>query len=136
MWHRVLLGRWEGIAESVRMYCKSVILFFLFSLLISLSGLFLGIVDRKRRALPAFEVAAAVLKSSLVPMCTAEAQESLAILTRICPFFLKPLDIDRQEWLEMPASISIRCSRRLIRYADDILRSLLPHLRLMPTLHH
>lgn len=37
-------------------------------------------------------------------MSTAEAQESLAILTRLCPFFLKPLDIDGQEWLEMPAS--------------------------------
>jgi hypothetical protein len=37
-------------------------------------------------------------------MSTAEAQESLAILTRLCPFFLKPLDVDGQEWLEMPAS--------------------------------
>jgi hypothetical protein len=38
-------------------------------------------------------------------MSTAEAQESLAILTRICPSFLKPLDIDGQGWLEMPASV-------------------------------
>ena len=37
-------------------------------------------------------------------MSTAEAQESLAILTSLCPFFLKPLDVDGQEWLEMPAS--------------------------------
>ena len=37
-------------------------------------------------------------------MSTAEAQESLAILTHLCPFFLKPLDIDGQERLEMPAS--------------------------------
>jgi hypothetical protein len=79
--------------------------------LISLSRLFsgpsttsVGLSTRKRRALPASEVAAAVLKSSPVPMSTAEAQESLAILTRLCPFFLKPLDIDGQEWLEMPAS--------------------------------
>jgi hypothetical protein len=63
-----------------------------------------GLSARKRRALPASEVAAAVLKSSPVPMSSAEAQESLAILTRLCPFFLKPLDIDGQEWLEMPAS--------------------------------
>jgi len=38
-------------------------------------------------------------------MSTAKAQESLAILTCLCPFFLKPLDINRQEWLEMPASV-------------------------------
>ena len=63
-----------------------------------------GLSARKRRALPASEVAAAVLKSSPVPVSSAEAQESLAILTRLCPFFLKPLDIDGQEWLEMPAS--------------------------------
>ena len=37
-------------------------------------------------------------------MSTAEAQESLTILTSLCPFFLKPLDVDGQEWLEMPAS--------------------------------
>ncbi len=37
-------------------------------------------------------------------MSAAEAQESLAILTSLCPFFLKPLHVDGQEWLEMPAS--------------------------------
>jgi hypothetical protein len=37
-------------------------------------------------------------------MSTAEAQESLTILTSLCPFFLKPLDVDGQDWLEMPAS--------------------------------
>jgi len=37
-------------------------------------------------------------------MSSAEARESLTILTGLCPFFLKPLDIDGQEWLEMPAS--------------------------------
>jgi len=108
MRHRLLLGRLEGIAESVWMY---VSVFLLFSLLISLCRLFsgpsttnVGLSARKRRVLPASEVAAAVLKSSSVPMSTAEAQESLAILTRLCPFFLKPLDIDGQDWLEMPAS--------------------------------
>jgi hypothetical protein len=59
---------------------------------------------RKRRALPASEVATAVPKSSPVPTSSAEAQEILAILTRLCPFFLKPLDVDVQEWLEMPVS--------------------------------
>ncbi len=63
-----------------------------------------GLSAQKRCTLPAPEVAA-VLKSSPVPTSTAEAQESLAILTHLCPFFLKPLDIDRQEWLEMPASV-------------------------------
>lgn len=37
-------------------------------------------------------------------MSSAEAQESLDILTSLCPFFLKPLDINGQVWLEMPAS--------------------------------
>jgi len=37
-------------------------------------------------------------------MSNAEAQESLTILTSLCPSFLKPLNIDGQEWLEMPAS--------------------------------
>jgi len=92
MRQRVLLGRLEGIAESVWM---------LFS---GPSSTNVGLSARKRRALPASEVAAAVLKSSPVPMSSAEAQESLAILTRLCPFFLKPLDIDGQEWLEMPAN--------------------------------
>ncbi|KAH9173454.1 hypothetical protein EDB89DRAFT_2113976 [Lactarius sanguifluus] len=50
------------------------------------------------------ESPSAVLKSSPVPMSAAEAQESLTILTSLCPFFLKPLDVDGQEWLEMPAS--------------------------------
>jgi hypothetical protein len=44
-------------------------------------------------------------------MSTAEAQESLAILTSLCPFFLKPLDIDGQEWLEMPASVHTSSER-------------------------
>lgn len=37
-------------------------------------------------------------------MSSAEAQESLSILTSLCPSFLKFLDVDGQEWLEMPAS--------------------------------
>ncbi|KAI9447811.1 hypothetical protein H4582DRAFT_1896542 [Lactarius indigo] len=92
MRRRVLLGRLDGVAESVWM---------LFSGPSTQSA---GLSTRKRRALPASEVASAVLKSSPVPMSTAEAQESLTILTSLCPFFLKPLDVDGQEWLEMPAS--------------------------------
>lgn len=59
--------------------------------------------SRKRRALPTSEVAAAVMKSSPVPISNAEAFESLTILTSLCPFFLRPLDITGEEWLEMPA---------------------------------
>ncbi|KAI0254924.1 hypothetical protein BJV78DRAFT_1279996 [Lactifluus subvellereus] len=99
MRRRVLLGRLEGVAESVWM---------LFS---GPSTANVGLSARKRRALPASEVAAAVLKSSPVPMSTAEAQESLTILTSLCPFFLKPLDIDGQEWLEMPASAQTSTER-------------------------
>ena len=52
----------------------------------------------------ASEVATAVVKSSPVPISTAEATESLSILTGLCPFFLKPLTIAGEEWLEMPAA--------------------------------
>lgn len=61
---------------------------------------------RKRKALPASEVMAAVVKSSPVPMSTSEASESLKLLTTLCPFFLKPLDINGEEWLEMPPTAS------------------------------
>jgi len=92
MRRRVLLGRLEGVAESVWM------------LFAGPSSTKVGLSARKRRALPSSEVASAVLKSSPVPMSSAEARESLTILTGLCPFFLKPLDVDGQEWLEMPAS--------------------------------
>ncbi|TFY54379.1 hypothetical protein EVJ58_g8901 [Rhodofomes roseus] len=58
---------------------------------------------RKRRMMPAPEVATAVIKSSPVPISSAEAQESLDLLAKLCPFFLRPLDVDGEEWLEMPA---------------------------------
>ncbi len=54
-------------------------------------------------------------------MSTAEAQESLAILTRLCPFFLKPLDLDGQEWLEMPAS-AYPSNERLVPSSPDTSR--------------
>lgn len=44
-------------------------------------------------------------------MSGAEARESLSILTSLCPSFLKPLDIDGQEWLEMPASAQASSER-------------------------
>lgn len=44
-----------------------------------------------------------VVKSSPVPISNAEAEESIGILTELCPFFLQRLVIGREEWLEMPA---------------------------------
>lgn len=61
---------------------------------------------RKRRALPLADVTAAVLKSAKVPISAAEARESLEMLTKLCPFFLRPLNVTGDEWLEMPAPSS------------------------------
>lgn len=61
---------------------------------------------RKRRALPTSEVALAIVKSSPVPISSAEARESLSLLTSLCPFFLREIDIAGEEWLEMPAPTS------------------------------
>ncbi|KAJ8487805.1 hypothetical protein ONZ45_g14195 [Pleurotus djamor] len=90
MRRRCLLGRLGGVAESVWM---------LFS---NPTGS-TATPSRKRRALRTSEVAAAVVKSSPVPISSAEASESLALLTKLCPFFLRKLDIAKEEWLEMPA---------------------------------
>ena len=57
---------------------------------------------RKRRTLPTSEVAGAVMKSSAVPISLTDANDSLEMLTDLCPFFLKPLNLDGDEWLEMP----------------------------------
>jgi len=92
MRRRCLLGRLSGVAESVWM---------LFSTPVGSSS---KMTPRKRRALPTSEVATAIVKSSPVPISTAEANESLAMLTRLCPFFLKELSVGGQEWLEMPSS--------------------------------
>lgn len=64
------------------------------------------LTTRKRKALPASEVMAAVVKSSPVPMSMSEASESLKLLTTLCPFFLRPLDINGEDWLEMPPTAS------------------------------
>lgn len=91
MRRRCLLGRLGGVAESVWM-------------LFSNPGASTSApTTRKRRALPMSEVSAAVLKSSPVPISSAEAQESLQLLAKLCPFFLRKLDIAGEEWLEMPA---------------------------------
>ena len=60
--------------------------------------------SRKRRALPLSEISAAIVKSSPVPISKAEAIESVSMLTKLCPFFIKPLEIDGEEWFEMPSS--------------------------------
>ncbi|KAF7301396.1 CDT1-C domain-containing protein [Mycena indigotica] len=59
---------------------------------------------RKRRALPLTEVTAAVIKSSPVPISSAEAVDSVAMLVKLCPFFLKQFAVAGEAWLEMPAS--------------------------------
>ncbi|KAI0638325.1 hypothetical protein C8Q77DRAFT_1153988 [Trametes polyzona] len=96
MRRRCLLGRLGGVAESVWM---------LFSKAGSSSGS--AASTRKRRALPASEVAAAVVKSSPVPISTAEAHESLGMLVNLCPFFLRRMDVSDEEWLEMPAQTGV-----------------------------
>ncbi len=65
-------------------------------------------MTRKRRALPMSEVAHAIVKSSPVPISTAEANESIGMLIQLCPFFLKQLNIGGEEWLDMPAASSNR----------------------------
>ncbi|TFK43377.1 hypothetical protein BDQ12DRAFT_176516 [Crucibulum laeve] len=93
MRRRCLLGRLGGVAESVWM---------LFST--PATGSSTTPTSRKRRALPMPDVAAAIIKSSPVPISVAEANESLTLLTKLCPFFLKPLTIAGADWLEMPAA--------------------------------
>lgn len=50
------------------------------------------------------EISAAIIKSSPVPISEAEAVESVNMLAKLCPFFIKPLSIDGEEWFEMPSS--------------------------------
>lgn len=108
---RCLLGRLGGVAESIWMF---VLLYFIHSkpLLIINSRLFSNPATggsstpaRKRRALPTADVVTAIVKSSPVPISTAEANESIGMLTKLCPFFLKKLNISGGEWLEMPALV-------------------------------
>ncbi|KAK7061598.1 CDT1-C domain-containing protein [Favolaschia claudopus] len=89
---RCLLGRLGGVAESVWMIFST-----------PTSGSTSSPAPRKRRTLPMSEVVPAVVKSSPVPISSAEAVDSLKMLTKLCPFFLKQLAIGGEEWLEMPA---------------------------------
>ncbi|KAG9316241.1 hypothetical protein JVU11DRAFT_2268 [Chiua virens] len=89
---RCLLGRLGGIAECIWMLFSSPV------------GSTATPTTRKRKALPATDVAAAVVKSSPVPISTLEVSESLKLLTTLCPFFLKPLNLNKEEWFEMPLS--------------------------------
>ncbi|KAI0320636.1 hypothetical protein OF83DRAFT_1052720 [Amylostereum chailletii] len=91
MRRRVLLGRLGSVAESIWM------------LFAGPSGSNTTPAARKRRVLPLTEVTAAILKSSPVPISSAEARESVGLLTSMCPFFLRSLSIAGAEWLEMPA---------------------------------
>lgn len=91
MRRRCLLGRLEGVAESVWM---------LFS---NPSGAVTATPSsRRRRTLPIQTVVDKIIKSSPVPLSTAEAYESLDLLVKLCPFFLRKLEIGGDDWLEMP----------------------------------
>ncbi|KAG6878110.1 hypothetical protein C0993_012114 [Termitomyces sp. T159_Od127] len=93
MRRRCLLGRLGGVAESVWMLFSTPV-----------AGSSSTPTARKRRALPAADVVNAVVKSSPVPISTAEASESLSMLAKLCPFFIRELDVGGKEWLEMPAA--------------------------------
>ncbi|KAF8665543.1 hypothetical protein AX16_000004 [Volvariella volvacea WC 439] len=88
---RCLLGRLGGVAESVWMLFSN-----------PAGGTPSTPSVRKRKALPAPDVIAAVIKSSPVPISTADANESLTMLTALCPFFLRSINIDDEDWYEMP----------------------------------
>lgn len=89
---------------------------------------------RKRRTLPTSEVVHAIIKSSPVPISSAEAFESINLLTSLCPFFLRKIDVGGEDWLEMPASAGAtqpttpsNPSRRKGGYtSDEELRTLSP----------
>lgn len=94
MRRRCLLERLPGIAESIWM---------LFSNSASASST-TATPTRRRKAIPVPDVLAIVIKSSPVPISNAEANESLSMLMKLCPFFLKKVTISAKEWLEMPSS--------------------------------
>ncbi|EJD00922.1 uncharacterized protein FOMMEDRAFT_90374, partial [Fomitiporia mediterranea MF3/22] len=93
MRRRCLLGRLGGVAESIWMYFAS-----------PTNSTSLTATPRKRKAQPSAEVAEAIVKSSPVPISSAEAHESIDLLFSLCPFFLKKIDVGGEEWLEMPTS--------------------------------
>lgn len=85
---RATLSRLESVAETV---------WFLFS-----SGIN---SPRSRRAIPTSEVTEQIVKSSKTPISEREAQTSLDLLIRLCPFFLITKRVGRNDWLEMPATV-------------------------------
>ncbi|KAH6915290.1 hypothetical protein BKA70DRAFT_1093245 [Coprinopsis sp. MPI-PUGE-AT-0042] len=88
---RCILARLPEVAESVWMMFTT-----------SAGGS--ATPSRKRRTMPMAEVEAAVIKSSAIPLSVAEANNSLQMLTEMCPFFLKKVVISGKDWLEMPAA--------------------------------
>lgn len=51
--------------------------------------------------MPSSDVIQAIIKSSPVPISTADAQESIDLLKKICPEFLRVFDVGSEEWIEM-----------------------------------
>ncbi|KAF9782860.1 hypothetical protein BJ322DRAFT_1073121 [Thelephora terrestris] len=90
---KCLLGRLGGVAESIWMLFSG-----------PAASTTATPSARKRRALPLTEITASIVKSSPVPISEAEAVESVNMLTKLCPFFVKPLNIDGEEWFEMPST--------------------------------
>ncbi|KAJ7818907.1 hypothetical protein B0H14DRAFT_3111438 [Mycena olivaceomarginata] len=86
---KCLLGRLGGIAEGVWMRVHTYRMFST-----PASGSTVSPTARKRRALPMSEVA------------HRHTVDSLVMLAKLCPFFLKQLTIAGGEWLEMPAPSS------------------------------
>ncbi|EJD53993.1 hypothetical protein AURDEDRAFT_148745 [Auricularia subglabra TFB-10046 SS5] len=98
---RSLLGRLAGVAESVWMFFSNTSVSATGAS--GANGLALG---RKRRVMQMSEVVRAVIKSSPVPLSEVDAQQSLIMLTELCPFFLTRVVIAGEDWLEMPSSSS------------------------------
>jgi len=107
---RCLLGRLGGVAESVWMLFSSPV-----------GSTSSSLSPRKRRALPFAEVSTAVLKSSPVPISSAEASESIELLVKLCPFFVKQFNVGSEEWLEMPTGNLANSGEA--DYEDSILSS-------------
>ncbi|KIJ32373.1 hypothetical protein M422DRAFT_61570 [Sphaerobolus stellatus SS14] len=94
MRRRLLLGRLDKVAATV---------WALFSSPAQTSSTPLS-VARKRRTMRMDEVLRAIISSSGIPISMADAQDSLNLLMGLCPFFLRPLVITGEEWVEMPSS--------------------------------
>ena len=97
---RSTLSRLEGIAEGVWMMFSAP----------SPGPNTLPTPPRgRRKAIPLSEAAEVIVKSSKTPISLAEAQDSLRMLTELCPFFLTVKVVARQDWLEMPSAFLATC---------------------------